>query len=74
MNQIQYSFPNEKRKKIKMAKSIHKTVIAEFLNPDTKLRIVRIKGNEEVEKIMTVLEWREFKRQSGYIYRAYQIT
>jgi len=56
-----------------MAKSVHKTVIAEFLNPDTKLRIVRIKGNEEVEKIMTVAEWREFKKQTGYIYCAYQI-
>jgi len=43
-------------------KPIHKAVIAEFLNPDTKLRIVRIKGNEEVQKVMTVAEWRELKK------------
>ncbi len=49
-----------------------KHVIAEFLNPETKLRIVATKNGEETTSFMTVQEWREFKKKPGYTYLAYQ--
>lgn len=48
------------------------SVKAEFLNPETKLRIVATKNGNETESFMTVSQWREFKKKPGYTYLAYQ--
>ncbi len=49
-----------------------KTVKVEFLNPETKLRVVATKEGKETESFMTVSQWREFKKKPGYTYLAYQ--
>lgn len=54
-------------------KAHSQSIIAEGLNPDTRLRVVKTFNGTQTEKIMTVAEWREFKKQFGATYIAYQI-
>lgn len=42
------------------------------LSNDIIIEVIRTKGDEVVKKEMTVGEWRVLKKQSGYVYRAFQ--
>lgn len=43
------------------------------LPPETIIEVVRTKkGEVPVVKEMTYREWKELKRQPGYVYKAYQ--
>lgn len=43
------------------------------LSGETIIEVVRTKGNEVLKKEMTMNEWMNMKKQSGYIYRAFQL-
>ena len=49
-----------------------RTVTEIGLSSDTIIEVILTKGDEVVKKEMTVGEWRVLKKQSGYVYRAFQ--